>query len=259
MSRKSLLLGLLVSFLLSSVAIASPVRLPSDSGQTKAVFGGDEAGWLMGIGAEYDHMDKMKFKESTEASYDSASGTVSLTYEKKYSLYGVFGSMLNPEFSGTSTAGDTAELSFDDSFVWGAGANAVIVEKDGYQLFADGSYSATDDMDVNKVTINSTEYTKSDFVAGASATGKLEAWQVALGVTKNFDWIKPYAGVKYLDVKATGKVSVSGDSFEASVKNKDKVGVFTGVAITPMPGLELNVQGRFVDETAVMGSVSYKF
>lgn len=43
------------------------------------------------------------------------------------------------------------------------------------------------------------------------------------------------------------------------MKNKDKVGVFVGTTLVPVKGLELNIQGRFIDETAVMGSVTYKF
>ena len=81
MGRK-LLLGLVVLFLgVASVAYAAPVRLPSGSGQTKAVLAGEDAGWLIGVGAEYDHVDKLKAKESGEASYDAASGLISLTYE----------------------------------------------------------------------------------------------------------------------------------------------------------------------------------
>jgi hypothetical protein len=238
-----------------SLASAAPVRVPSNVFRADSVIDEMDGKLLMGVGAEYDHVDKIKFKESQQANYDSASGLISLTYDKKYSVYGTFGDMLGFEFSDTD--GDKAN--FDDSFMWGAGANGVILEHEGYQLFADGSYTATVDMDVNKLTVDSMVFTKADFIPGASATGKLEEWQVALGVAKDFEWIKPYAGAIYLDSKVSAEASSGSNSISASVKNKDKVGVFVGVQINPIKGLGINIQGRFIDETAVMGSVTYQF
>ena len=63
----------------------------------------------------------------------------------------------------------------------------------------------------------------------------------------------------YVDSKSTVKVSVTGNSESSSVKNKDKVGVFAGMTVTQLKWLGLNVPGRFIGETAVMGSVTLRF
>ncbi len=253
---RKVFITMLCCLLMATLANAAPVRIPggkADEGVAKIGNGK----FIMGVGAEYDHVDTMKFKESSEVNFDSAAAVVSLAYDRKYSVYGIFGEILGPEFIDNN--GGPFKATFDDTFMWGAGANGIIYEQEGLQFFADGSYSEADDMDFNKITFGSTEYTKADLLPGASIKGKFEQWQAALGVAKDFEWIKPYGGVLYVDSKSTVKVSVTGNSESASVKNKDKVGVFAGMTVTPLKWLGLNVQGRFIGETAVMGSVTLRF
>jgi hypothetical protein len=72
-----------------------------------------------------------------------------------------------------------------------------------------------------------------------------------LGVTKELDRFIPYVGVKYSDAKLT-----SGEPKEVADEN---VGVFVGTDFSITDSLVLNVEGRFVDETAVSFGVTYEF
>ena len=258
MFRKIVLAVISVAFT-CTLASAAPVRLPSNAGKTESLLGEIAGGKvLVGVGAELDHVDNTKLKDNSEHNYDSASGLLSLTYDKKYSVYGTVGQIIDPEFKG-SDAGDTFSVKFDNALIWGVGANAVIMENEGWQLFTDGSYNATLNMDIYQFRYNSTVYNKWNINNDASIEGKLEQWQVALGVTKDFQWVKPYAGVKYFDTKDTMKVTAAGDSVSGVETNKYKFGVFVGTSVTPIKGVELNIQGRLIDESAIMGSATFKF
>ena len=259
-SKKSLGLGLMCMVFVAGTAFAAPVRLPSNTGKTSAVLGEMAGGKvLIGLGGEYDYVNKMKLKESTELNYNSAAGLLSLTYDKKYSVYGSFGAVLDAEIKGTESNGLESKLGFDSAFMWGVGANGVIVEKDGYQLFADASYSTTGDMDINRMSLGNMIIAKDDFPGNLSFTGTFQEWQAALGVSKDFEWFKPYAGAKYSDTRFTMNITQYGESDSSYINNRNKFGAFVGATVTPVKGVGLNLQGRFIDETAVMGSATFQF
>ncbi len=257
--RKFLGLVVIVSMFVTGVSYAAPVRLPSNAGKTDAVLGSMGNGKvLIGVGAEYDKVDSVKFEDSAgKAEFDMAGVVLSLTYDKWVSVYGTYGRVMNPQFSGND--GADYKLEFDESDMWGVGANSLLYENEGLEFFTDVSYRATSDFDVNTFTYGSTTYTKADLLPGASLTGKWEEWQVALGASKTFGMFKPYAGVKYSDVKFTAKAAASGDSVSESANSKDNIGAFLGVIINPSKGLEFNIQGRFLDETAGLLSATFKF
>ncbi len=255
---RKVFITMLCCFLTATMAIAAPVRVPGGKVDQAAVKMGDGK-FVIGAGAEFDHMDKMELDEEDEVSTDAAVALISVTYDNKFGVYGTVGQLIDPKYS--ADVGSTqGEISFDDSMIWGLGLNGIIFESEGLQLFADTSYRTTDDMDLKSFTYGSNSYDKADLdSAGLSMKGEVEEWQVAFGIAKDFEFMKPYIGVKYLDSEFTGKASAGGDTLEGTSNNKDSVGLFLGVVATPAKWVDLNIQGRFFDETAVMGSVTFKF
>ena len=114
--------------------------------------------------------------------------------------------------------------------------------------------------DVNSITVNGTTYSKSQFGSAVSASADWQEWQVALGVSKKFQYFVPYGGVVYSDVKTSAKATVSGTTYDSgSVSSRYKVGPFVGVSILPTKWLSIDVTGRFVAEEAVSVSATVKF
>jgi hypothetical protein len=96
---------------------------------------------------------------------------------------------------------------------------------------------------------------------------EVREWQAALYVTKNFDGITPYGGVKYSDARIKHDIygrERDGDIYSfhqgIDVEAKDNVGLFVGADFEVIPGrLNVSVEGRFFDETAATIGVEYRF
>ena len=253
----------------STMVLASPVNLPEGIKGTEGTgWGKALSSWgevsddmALSVAYVYDHVSERKLnKLSGKANFDSMDGKITVTWKNWLDFYTTLGGIQKFEVKGNVLAsGD--KLNFDDSFIWGLGVSAIIYksEKLGVQFFADGNYRQTVDMDLNSGVLNGTSFSKSDIPTGLSVTGKWQEWQTALGVSKKFQYFIPYAGVKYSDIKATGKVSASGNSVSYSLSSKNKVGPFVGISITPFKALSIDITGRFVDETAVSAAATIRF
>ena len=85
----------------------------------------------------------------------------------------------------------------------------------------------------------------------------LQEWQVGPFVgykTMNFT---PYAGVKYSDVRL--KFKAEDVAYKSKFKADDHFGAFVGLTYEVIPQLKLNLEGRFIDETALNFNVIFKF
>jgi hypothetical protein len=94
-----------------------------------------------------------------------------------------------------------------------------------------------------------------------SYSGKVTTyeWHVAPYVGKTIDKFTIYAGGKYSDVRSKIKASDDDGSWWMKIKAKNNFGVFTGLDIKMIEHVTLNVEGRFIDETAMSAGLSYKF
>jgi len=89
-------------------------------------------------------------------------------------------------------------------------------------------------------------------------TGKatIQEWQVAPYIAKKLGNFVPYFGVKYSDLRAKTKDN-EGD-YE-KYKADDNFGVFLGTDYKITENWKLNLEGRFIDETAMSFGATYKF
>ena len=260
---KKLILILICLVFTASLAIASPINLPT------AIKGQDGVGLIsnlpVGLSAGFlnDYVGERDLnKNSGKASFDMIGGTIDLSILNRFDVYTMLGSTLSPEFK-FNNLGNTEKFDFSDQFMWGVGADAVIYDwKDtGIQFFGDGNYRESNNMGLDSLTVNGTTISSSQLAAaGITSSAKWQEWQTALGVSKKFQYVIPYGGVVYSDVRASDKVTYSGTTYNSkSLSSKYKVGPFVGVSIIPTKWLSIDITGRFVAEEAVSVAATVKF
>ncbi len=255
--RKSLIAGALCLGFFSSTVFASPINLPTGIKGQEGLGLGNNLPVGISAGFLYDHVDKRELnKDSGKVDFDMIGGKIILSVANTVDLYTMLGATQNTEYK-ASVSDSNYVFSLGDNFMWGLGASAVIHEwKDaGMQIFGDGNYREARNLGVDSATVNGAPAT----LAG-TISAKWQEWQVALGISKKFQYFIPYLGVKYSDVKASAQATVSGTKYDSgSVSSNGKVGPFVGVSIIPAKWLSVDVSGRFVDETAVSVAATVKF
>ena len=166
------------------------------------------------------------------------------------------------------------EFDGDYGFAWGVGAKLLFFQSPGglrilgdtqyIEYEVEGDYK-TDGVDLAQALAPATYESKT----------KVKEWQVALYVNKTFGPFSPYLGIKYSDLRGKNETDVSGYididddgildtpySFKASQKAKadDNIGAFVGTDIYVISNqLSVNIEGRFLDETAGTVGVNWKF
>ena len=198
-------------------------------------------------------------KYSGSADFDMMGGEVDFSILNNFDIYTVLGGVLNPELK-ESVLGTDVDFSLKDRFMWEVGASAIIYQwKDqDIQIFGDGNYRASSGLGLHSVTVDGITYSSSE--AETSVIVDWQEWQAALGVSKKFQYVIPYGGVVYSDVKTSTKVTTDGATYDlGSASSKYKVGPFIGISILPTKWLSIDVTGRFVAEEAVSGAITVKF
>lgn len=82
-------------------------------------------------------------------------------------------------------------------------------------------------------------------------TATFNEWQVAPFVGTKIGPFVPYLGAKYSDIKVDFK--------DLSIESKTKVGMFAGLGFNPTKNLNVNLEGRFIDEYGFGVNLSYRF
>ena len=154
----------------------------------------------------------------------------------------------NPGTSTDVTDGKSA-------FVYGAGVKGVYDIGSGWLVGGDAQYVSHK----NKFKMIQSGYDVGNGNWEDAYTGKMtiQEWQATLLVGKKIDSFTPYAGVKYSDMKVNMKIDDSDNKMKAEAK--DNVGAIVGLDYAMDKNWKFNVEGRFIDETAVSGSVVFKF
>lgn len=185
---------------------------------------------------------------------------------------------------------DTYKVEFDGDwdFAWGIGAKAKLYQSSsGIRIMADAqylSYKGDGDVDIDGVGLatGAVQIAKDDFgatsaTASYDAEAEIQEWHIALYVNKTIGMFSPYAGVKYSDMDAEFDADIDGQvqvtvpavgiinspysaKVEIDFEADDNFGVFLGTDIYVIPDiLSFNIEGRFVDETALTLGLNWKF
>ena len=248
-------LGLVTIFLFAySVASAAPVGNPA-----KPIL--EKGDTPFKVGTELDFVTERDLDVSGEdvtiEKLNWYAGKISYTMADRVDLYTLLGAA-NGEFS-EKYSGVDLKYETETAFAWGLGATVLLKEfNNGIRLGIDGRYRQVEP-DIDKLILNNVEYTiPSGSITNVSAEYK--EWQVALGISKELGQFVPYGGIKYNDVEASVKATISGTTYKTDDINSDGVvGIFVGCDFLPTKNLSIGVEGRFIDETAFTVSANYRF
>ena len=81
-------------------------------------------------------------------------------------------------------------------------------------------------------------------------------WHIAPYVAVQLDNFVPYLGARYSDARINEKDE---HGYTVKTKSKHNVGVFVGTDYKIDENWKLNIEGRFVDETAMSAGATYRF
>lgn len=182
--------------------------------------------------------------------------------------YGVFKAMdvyvklgvANYDFKGDVFVGDAKrveeELSAGNDFLYGGGFKLAYELKDGWIIGCDAQYLASD---------HKLDFRAANKISGAVSSAKyadcrIQEWQAAPYIAKKIADFTPYVGVRYSDLRMDQKNPYDPRRWDNLVFIADcNVGVFTGVDWNFGKSFKLNVEGRFIDETAISVGAVYRF
>lgn len=147
-------------------------------------------------------------------------------------------------------------LSARNAFLYGGGAKLAYPLKDGWVIGFDAQY-----LNSNHVL----DFRAHNLATGATATAKygvcwLQEWEAAPYIAKKIKNFTPYFGARYSGFRMEQKNPHDPLRWDNLIFNADtNVGVFTGIDWDLAKSFKLNVEGRFIDETAINLGATYKF
>lgn len=228
------------------------------------VFKDKESKFGFILGAEVDlNSDRNMKSQAKDTEYFFYGGKAGVTIADKAFVYGLVGGAEADQkykISGSQVEWDTKT-----DFAWGVGGTLVIYEKDVQyvdnkgvlRIGVDGKYRSSD-LGVDKVKVNNDVYNSTDS-ALTEKKFNCDEWQVAVGVSYQFNTVSPYAGVKYSDADGKAKATVSGKAYEYDFDPKSNFGIFAGIDVLAFDSLSINAEGRFIDETAFSAGATLRF
>ncbi|MCU0652261.1 MAG: hypothetical protein MUC39_04905 [Candidatus Omnitrophica bacterium] len=182
--------------------------------------------------------------------------------------YGIFDFMdvyiklgvANYGFKGDVYLGDTQkvyeDLSARDSFLYGGGFKLAYELKKGWIVGCDAQYLASD----HELDFRATNLTSGAISTARYIDCKIQEWHVAPYIAKKIAAFTPYLGARYSDLRMNQKNPNDPKRWDNLVfRATYNVGVFTGIDWNFSKSFKLNVEGRFVDETAISLGAAYRF
>ena len=257
MFNRSLVLAVMFLFAAANV-FAAPVKLVDDSAGQGILFESEDNKLRFIVGAEYESVFERSLEDNVDIEFQSAAGEFAVQFDETFKVYGTIGQAMGIEETEKDGA-DTIKYDIEDTVIWGAGLAVNLFEAKGVKFFTDAGYRTMEDADYDSVNYNGTSFTPADL--GIIAKAGWEEWHLALGASKKFDIATVYGGVRYSEVEASMDVTIPSLAYNAKVDGEaeDNVGIFLGAKITPSDNFSINIQGRFIDETAMTLGATFKF
>jgi hypothetical protein len=215
-------------------------------------------------------LDKPIKESGTLTSFDF--DTVNQTYgkvvfglAKNINIYVKLGASNIGKIKTTETDASTKEIESNYGFLWGGGLNGSLDIHEGLRVGLDLQYAGWQ-VTPDKIVESGENATN------LSGTIRNQEYQATLFITKEFsmsnDNIKfsPYLGGRYsyfdTETTKTIKYNTTSASYQLDwdLKNKYRVGMLLGADLFfPKYLLQLNVEGRFFDETGISAGLTYKY
>lgn len=228
----------------------------------------------------------MKFSAAVEDNYifdrdiDKPSNRTKFDLEDMNQVYGKLSLGLSPYLNiyaklGASDSGEikttepatsgTLDIETDYGFLWGVGISGAKELFEGWKVGLDTQFSWWK-ADADKVKHNG--------ITATNVSGEIENFEVqgTPFVTKRFEipsynWaLNPYLGVKFSYFRTVTDKSVkytneNGAAISSgwTLKGDDYIGIVVGSDLEISQNLALQVEGRFIDETAITAGGTYRF
>ena len=251
---KKLLLPVLFSILfLPVVAFSTSIGDPETMGAHK---------FAIGIDQEFVFDRDLESKSSSTPIFAGldVDGEVKSLYRTMFKAsYGLFSFMDiyvklgAARFKAENDIGGIGILEFDTEsragFAYGGGVKVAFpCGKSGFLVGVDMQY------------LRHKNKTETD-ILGLDFDGKttVQTWHIAPYVGMKLGNFTPYAGVRYSDARVKSKVDVFATDLTFKFKADDNIGAFVGTTYKIGKNFSLNVEGRFIDETALSFGATYRF
>jgi len=263
--KKLIAIIICFGFVLSvTAAYAAPVgNIATPSTLKKGIIYKDEGGKFAVIaGGEVDLTWNQNLKrQNDDTEYYFYGGKIGVLMFDRIMPYAILGAA---EAKRQTFTIDGTKIKWDTKydFVWGVGGTAMLYEtklegmgNGTLRIGVDGKYRQSklrvgdivrDDIQIAESSVTQARY-------------NLEQWQVALAVSYQMDQIIPYVGVKYSDATGEAKATINGALYKNDFENKDNVGIFVGGDILLNDSFTANIEGRFIDETALSLGATLRF
>lgn len=164
--------------------------------------------------------------------------------------------------------GSTEEFTFGDegtSPVWGLGLKSAYDFGDNWLVGADLQYLRQRGENTQIIKQKRTDDSYRNYYYTIET--KVEEWHIAPYAGKKIGDFVAYAGVKYSDFNIKSEWSTREKSSDSTFKNTrtvkleadDNIGVFLGLDYELANRFSFNIEGRFIDETAMSLGATYHF
>lgn len=182
-----------------------------------------------------------------------------------YGLFDFMDAYVKLGMSGSTVNGDvfvggartvTENLTANNAFLYGGGVKLAYGLTKDWIIGGDAQYSASD---------HKLDFKATNTASGAITTAIYEncfiwEWHVAPYVARRIADFTPYAGVEYSDLRLVQENPSDPRRWDhLKFKADHNIGMFVGTAYEAGKNFKLNVEGKFMDETAMTASVSYTF
>ena len=236
------------------------------TGLSQAAPAGDPADPVLLLGTypiKGEALVDIVFERELDLSNDNAKieaqwyfAKASVVLIEKVEVYGLLGTAKLKLKDWTASNYD---MESDYALAWGGGAKVLLYETEEYgdgilRVSVDGNYRQYEP-GIEEVKIAGTEISNV-----SEKEFEYREWGVGLGLSYTLDQLTPYIGVKYSDCEAKMRLKYgSVDITKKTANSKDVVGIFVGCDYLFAENIALNLEGRFIDETAMNVGVKINF
>jgi hypothetical protein len=248
---------------IAGMVYASPVGLTSEADAARSEWSYEDMTLSLGFVGDFVSGRNIDISGG-EFTINAFMGRLGVNVADRFNFYVDLGSASDMEYS-FIILGEKYKIDYDDDFMWGIGANALVKRWDnGLEVGVHASYREVD-TSIDKVDIDNTSWPATSLTAISGGT--FEETQAAIELAWRNDVFIPYVGIKYSDVDAGSRFTLGGTVRNAAGRDSDEnTGAFIGLTILPKLAetavserFAINIEGRFIDEEAISTSITYKF
>ncbi len=258
---KKVFLTILVGIVMAGLVYSAPVDLPLGSKELmgkKWSYEENTKQTEISLGLELDFISKIELSDGGELEANFYNTKITFSAADNIDFYINIGQANDVSYK-VGILGSNVEFNLDGATMYGLGISGNIpFKEDLMNLSIDLKYRTISGMDYKSIVLDGVSYSKASL--GGSAEADWSELQLAVAASKKIDCFMPYAGIKFSSVGVSAKATILGIEYDSGTfDNDNKIGVFAGISITPTDQMSIDLQGRFIDEQAIMLSFVYKF